>query len=125
VAAGYELEAAVFRGAILQRDPNTDHSQRLCVQIAAVLVRIDLAANERLLEDVHALAHHWLFEAEGLEHTACGLVKRDAFECGIECVESVRDFVEHFFGFGGLVLVVSEYLTCLLLQERPNFVTAC
>src|SRR3546814_10637183 len=55
VRAGQRPEAAVLQRRILEREPQADDAQRVGVEEGGILVPADLAADMRLLEDVHGL----------------------------------------------------------------------
>lgn len=136
LGTGQEVQAPVLQVAVLQSDPEAGDAQRVHVQVAAVLVDGDFAADERLLEDVHALADDRLLEVERLVDALHVVGERDALELVVERVQGVADLVEHVLLQDGLVAVpvqdvllvgllgVRQILHRLLLQEGPNLVRA-
>ena len=55
VAARLRPQAAVLECGVLDGEPEADDAERLGVEERGVLVAADLAADARLLEDVHRL----------------------------------------------------------------------
>ncbi len=115
-----EFETTVLESAVFKSDPQTDNLERLVVNVGAILVSWHFTANERLLEDDHALANSRLLEVQRSESILCVLGEGVLFEDRIQCVQSVTYFVEDFLW----IRLLLQNLTGSLLQERPDFVSA-
>ena len=70
------------------------HARRLGVQEARVLVTADLAADPRLLEDVHRLQQQGLGDAELGHQRGQRRLAREALEDRVEIVQRVADLVD-------------------------------
>ena len=100
-----EVQTTVLQVAVLQGDPNAGDLQRLHVQIAAILMHRNFAADERLLKDVHALANDGLLVIERFEDVLNVISERNALELVIESVQGVADLVEHVLFQDGLFAI--------------------
>jgi hypothetical protein len=89
------------------------------VQECGVLMADHLAADPRLLEDVHRLQQQRRNDAEPRDQRRELRPAREAREGRIEVVQGMADLVDR----GGLALAQPAALVeCLLLEEEPDLV---
>lgn len=86
-----ELQATILSGRILQRNPEAHGRLGFRVQIRGVLVGRYLAADARVLVDIHALRNGRTTVAELPADLLDAIAERDRLECGRFCVESMAD----------------------------------
>ena len=94
VAARLRPQAPVLERGVLDGEPEADDAERLGVQERGVLVAADLAADVRLLEDVHRLDRQRVSHPD--RRGDVGKLGRVAerLEHGVEVVHGVADLVD-------------------------------
>mmetsp|Transcript_1185 Transcript_1185/g.4631 ORF Transcript_1185/g.4631 Transcript_1185/m.4631 type:complete len:305 (+) Transcript_1185:45-959(+) len=122
VRAPQRPQATVADGAVLERDPYPGAGHRVRPEERGVLVRRDLAADARVLEDVHALHRRGLGHAQGPQELAHLRGPRERAERRVDVVHGVSDLVD------GLGLRLSQFPGALvegvLLEEEGEVVAA-
>lgn len=94
----YEAQASILHGGILQRQPETDRRLGLRVQERRVLVGRHLAANARVLVNVHTLRHGWPPEAQLPAHLADAFAARQLPKDVMLGVQRMADLVQRQLG---------------------------
>jgi len=94
MAAGLCPHAAVLDRGVLEREPEADAALGCRVQEAAVLVAMHLAADARLLEDVHRLDQQRPRQADRPGDPGEPRIAREPVEHRVEIVQGVADLVQ-------------------------------
>ena len=96
-----ERKAAILRGCVFERVPETHSRRRVGVEEDGVLVGWHAAADFGLLADDHGLEHARIFEVEIAGDGGVLLVDGGFGEGGVKMVEVVADLVNGaVFRFG-------------------------
>ena len=115
-------QAAVFQGGILEGKPESGAGHGVCIEESGVLVAGHFAADEGVLEDVHALQQQGVNQSQFARKPCKSRIAAEGAEYRIEVVHGVAKFVDGVFlrhSKGALGI------ECFGFEEEPCFVARC
>ena len=89
-----QYDSPVTRRIAIARDPQADDADRIGVQERRVLMPVDLAADQGLLEQIHRLQQQRRFDTERACERRQPRLAREAVEHRIEIVQRMADLVQ-------------------------------
>src|SRR5262249_35261010 len=113
-------QTSILNRRILEREPQTHNVVWFRVEKRAVLMTRNLAADIRLLEDIHRLNEIRVVKSDGLGHLFDLFTPREAIEDRIEIVQRVTYLVDRLFF---PILQRPIRVESILLKEETNLVS--